>query len=336
MTIPVSRFDSRILPAGAAKERWHDLISVLFDTQSLAGSEDDFRVQLNAWRIDDAAFAHMQASPHRFDRSRNKIARDGMDGYVLQFYTKGESLDRHGRYVARQGDLYVIDMAQPLSTRTNDHSHINMVLPRRLLGPLLARPDNCHETILNANLPLVALLRDTITSYVGNLSRLSISQAQASLDPIVGLAAAAINGSVSDGNAVKVNAALLARIRQFIEAHLLDMTLAVEDIMSQFGISRRHVYRLLEPLGGFQTHVRRRRLRLAYRALSVAHGPHLSISDIAAAHGFSNPEHFTRSFRQEFGMAPRELRFQAANRSESEVDEQKADTWSRWLVDIGR
>lgn len=335
--VPNSTFDTRQLPAGVARDRWQELIGVLFDAKPLGVSADDFSVELKAWLVDSVGIAHMKASPHHFSRSRNKIARDGMDGFLLQFYTTGESQDRFGNYTAKRGDLYVLDMAQPMSTLTSPHAHVDIAVPRRLLAPLLTDPDNCHQRVLDAKLPLVTLLRGATLNYVRNLSRFSAPDAQAALGPLLGLAAAAINGSVAERDVTPVKIAVLTNIKRYIEDRLLDPSLTLEAVLGEFSLTRRSLYRLFEPMGGFQAYIRKRRLECARQALKEPDMRSCSVSDIAMRHGFPSAEHFSRSFRREFGFTPREARFYSGDSlAGTDVDQQHDEAWSRWIADIGR
>ncbi len=227
-------------------------------------------------------------------------------------------------------------MARPMSTATDLHSHIDIVVPRRLLAPLLKQPDNSHELVLDANLSLVNLLRNTASCYLQNLTRFSVEEAQASLSPLIGLAAAAINGSVTEENSSAVDQAPLARIRQYVDLRIFDPSLSLDRAIGAFGVSRRTLYRLFEPFGGFQSNVRKRRLDLARRALQTGHMQSLSISEIAGMHGFASPEHFARSFRKQFGLTPREMRFHADGGIPDMESADQHELWSRWVIDIGR
>ncbi|MCW2244447.1 AraC-like DNA-binding protein [Azospirillum fermentarium] len=336
MPVPHSRFDTRSTPAALAHDRWRALIGVLFDAQPVMEGEHGFSVQLDAWRVDDVGLALMTASPHRFSRSRAKISRDGMDGYLLQFYTAGESRDWGGDYAAGAGDLYVIDMAQPVSTLTTRHSHIDIVVPRRRLAEQLRTPDQCHERVLPAGLPLVTLLRDMALSYLRQLPFLSAADASAALTPLIGLAAAAINGTAGDDHATAVRTGLFVQIRRFIDNRLLDPGLSVDLILVRFGLSRRSLYRLFEPVGGVDAYIKKRRLAMAQRALKDPANSALSIADIATMHGFASAEHFTRSFRGAFGVTPREMRFYAPAESGGGTADIPDAAWSRWIAEIGR
>lgn len=80
-----------------------------------------------------------------------------MDGFLLQFYASGQSMSRRGAgETAGPGDLYIIDMAQPLATATTDHDHLSLVVPRRLLEGRLIGSGNNHERVLPAGLPRIS------------------------------------------------------------------------------------------------------------------------------------------------------------------------------------
>lgn len=152
-----SRFDTRRLPEPLAQAIWHDSINVLFDTRSRKTVDDGFYASVDAALIGDVALGRLVGTGQEFDRSRSKIARDGMDGYVLQFYLKGQSAPRSDARLetAGEGDLYILDMAQPLATTTSDHDQFSLIVPRRLLAPRLNSPDGVHMKVTPGALPLV-------------------------------------------------------------------------------------------------------------------------------------------------------------------------------------
>lgn len=335
MTIPRSSFDTRKLPAGAAWDLWHDQISVIFDSRPHKRIEDGFFASVDAWLVGDIAVGRILGGGQHFDRSRKKIAKDAMDGYVLQFYLQGQSEGRVSGQTAKPGDLYLIDMAQALATTTTDHEQISFVLPRRMLAPSLKMPDHCHELVIPADQPIVTLLRDAMLSYTRNLDRMQADDAEAALRPLVDLTAVAVNSELSEEKAEAVNLMLVASMRRYIEANLLDPDLTAETVAASFGLSRRSLYRLFERFGGFQSYVQERRLRRAWDALRAADQRHLAISSIAESHGFTNPENFTRAFRRLFGMTPREVRHLSAPDTDRAIAAQPKAKWSEWVAKIG-
>lgn len=87
--------------------------------------------------------------------------------------------------------------------------------------------------------------------------------------------------------------------------------LAPGEIAHRLGCSRAQLYRVFARHGltvaGYLREVRLERCRAA---LATA-GPRETISDIAFRCGFDNPAHFTRLFRERFGVRPREARVAA-------------------------
>lgn len=334
-----SRFDTRALPKTTAQEVWHESINVLFDSRPRQSIEDGFYARVDAALMGDVALGSLTSTAQDFDRSRYKIARDGMDGYLLQFYLRGQSARRSGSnsHVAGEGDLYVLDMAQPLSTATSDHDQLTLVVPRRLLAPQLDQPDNLHMRILPATLPLVSLFRDTVKSFYGQLDVMTCRDGEAAIPPLLGLAAAAINGYVDERASTDVQTARFASLRRHVDDHLLDPSLSLDDLLGTFGLSRRQAYRMFEAVGGFSTYVTRRRLQRSLTAMRSSDWRHLSITDIATAHGFDNPGTFSRAFRREFGLSPRAVRQLAASGVHMPQSAGLSESsWSQWISMIGR
>ncbi len=336
MSLPSSHFDSRLFPAPIALSLWHDQISVIFDSRPRQSVEEGFFASVDAYLVGEVAVGFMRSRAQLFDRSRRKIARDGMDGYILQFYTDGTSEDRQGRHAARPGDLYVLDMAQPIATSVTDHSHLSLIVPRRMLAPLLKAPDECHERVVPAGLPIVALLRDTMASYFQNLVDMPVETAEAVLRPLLDLVAVAISGQVDEEKTASLNFALFASMRRYVEANLLDSDLDAQVVAATFGLSRRSLYRMFESTGGFVHYVQERRLRRAHAALRALETRHVPIATIADKHGFPNPENFSRAFRRLFGMTPREARGLALALSQGPRVGEPQTAWSHWIGQIGR
>ncbi len=337
--LPRSRFDTTGMRQQNAHLMWRESIGVLFDARLRGPSDEPFFASVDAALIGGVGVARTRSRSQDFDRSRYKIARDGMDGYLVQFYVSGQSASRGAAgSVARPGDLYVIDMAQPLATSTIDHEHLSLVIPRQMLAPRLKCPDDNHELVLPARLPLVALLRDTLGSLHQQLDHISVGEAEAVLSPLLDLAGAAINSQTSEGNAAGVGHALSIAVRRYITDHLLEPDLTVERVMAAFGLSRRTVYRLLELVGGFSVFLAQQRLRRAFINIRAPEYRHVAIADLALAHGFTNAANFSRAFRREFGLSPRELRHLSAHHPTllKSAPGLSATDWSQWIGLIGR
>jgi AraC-like DNA-binding protein len=94
-----------------------------------------------------------------------------------------------------------------------------------------------------------------------------------------------------------------------IDRHFSDPNLSAQTIAARYGLSRRNVERLMEENGETVSRaVLRRRLAAAAAMLSDPRTRDMRISEIAYACGFSELSHFNRSFKREYGEAPRLFR----------------------------
>lgn len=94
-------------------------------------------------------------------------------------------------------------------------------------------------------------------------------------------------------------------LKDYIQAHLSDSDLSVEDISAEFHLGRTQMYRKTKALTGKSPIelLRTARLRKAAKMLTETER---SISEITYACGFSVPSYFTKCFHEYYGMTPSE------------------------------
>ncbi len=96
------------------------------------------------------------------------------------------------------------------------------------------------------------------------------------------------------------------RVKAYIEAKLADPELSVEQIAYACGISVRGLHRHFaqDPAGSVSHYLWQRRLIRCAEALRDPSRPHLSITDVCFSYGFSSSSHFSRLFKDQFGVSP--------------------------------
>ena len=95
----------------------------------------------------------------------------------------------------------------------------------------------------------------------------------------------------------------LIRIVEYLERHL-DEDFNLDEVASVFGISRRQMERLFSRYLSTTPKQHLMSIRL-HRARSLMAETNLTVSEISAACGFGSPSHFSRRFRDVFGISPR-------------------------------
>ncbi|MFE9445143.1 AraC family transcriptional regulator [Streptomyces sp. NPDC006602] len=109
----------------------------------------------------------------------------------------------------------------------------------------------------------------------------------------------------SDGS--RVGSETLTRIKEFIEANLTDPDLSPQSIALAHHVSVRYLHKLFQNDGTTVSQwMRQRRLNLSRQELSRTGNQRLTVAAVARRSGFTSPSHFSRVFRDAYGMSPSE------------------------------
>ncbi|MFI4933722.1 MAG: helix-turn-helix domain-containing protein [Caulobacterales bacterium] len=120
---------------------------------------------------------------------------------------------------------------------------------------------------------------------------------------------AAEGSPAAQGGAGAARAAHLHRICQTIETMLADPELTLERVADADGISSRSLQKVFAAGGqNFSTYLRTRRLERCRLDLTSPVFAGLSISEICFRWGFNGSAHFSRAFKDRYGVSPREYR----------------------------
>jgi AraC-like DNA-binding protein len=127
------------------------------------------------------------------------------------------------------------------------------------------------------------------------------------------------------GGAAGMRAVLLERIFQTIEIRLSDPGLSYQQVAAEHGISPRYLQKLFESINdSFGHYVKVRRLERCRLDLRSPLHAQKSISDILFEWGFNDSASFSRAFREQYGVSPREYR-----KAQPREDESVARTLNR-------
>lgn len=114
---------------------------------------------------------------------------------------------------------------------------------------------------------------------------------------------------------VAMRETLRDRIKAYIVANIRDPDLSIDKIARHFSCSKRNLHKVFRDEGStlnkFLWSIRLERCRDALRDESLCNR---SITEIAYMWGFNNSSHFSRVFRAQFGISPREFRSRSVAR----------------------
>ncbi|WP_421738241.1 helix-turn-helix domain-containing protein [Caulobacter sp.] len=184
--------------------------------------------------------------------------------------------------------------------------------PRVALDHRLIAPFNLHVGRLDAAKGGAHILSALLRATADGLEDLTVDQlrpVELSLTEFLAICLVergAASGELGGGGA---STAHLQRLCQTIETLLPDPDLSLRRVADEEGVSSRYVQKLFASVDEtFSHYLRTRRLERCRTDLSSPQHARLSISEICFRWGFNGSAHFSRAFRDQYGMSPREFR----------------------------
>ena len=226
----------------------------------------------------------------------------------------GSIVQRNGPTISFSAGDFVFG---PLRARAEfdfeeDFRAVFLRMPRELLAPRLVAPMPAVLTMAHGHSGFAKVFGDLLGSVAANLETLTLDQLRAIEATVMEFLATSV---VSDGDVTMLGgvtgrrAGVLHRIGQTIERRLAEPELSLANVAHENGMSARNLQKLFETFDKtFSSYLRSRRLERCRDDLSTALLSQLSISEICYRWGFTDPAYFSRTFREHFGVSPREFR----------------------------
>lgn len=228
---------------------------------------------------------------------------------VVMFIADGREFGASGpqQLCFERGDVVVWNSRQP-----NLHFEIQKPLRKFMLfipedrvhglWPDLISPSILHFACGDAFGPF---LEGYFNAFLVEFDKLADLHASAAVDAGIELVARAAR-TQSKPLATARGALTVGTAIRYLEANLRDPDVDPDRVASHFGVSTRYVQILFAREGmTVSDWIRQQRLESCRKALQSKR-PGETITEIAFTWGFNDPSHFSRLFRQRFGMRPRD------------------------------
>ena len=300
-----------VAPDDRADHWSQSLMNVCGGFETISSDWSKFKGKIELRNIGGFDVAGISVNAEKIIRSRKQIAQ-GDDKYCfLIMQTKGRAVlsQRNNEAFLEPGDMALIDSGHPSEFSYDGFmKQISLHIPRETLESCLPYGHIEAAQTISGVSGMGAVIRDFLASTYNEASCIGEQDYPAVREALLNFLSATLRGYSPD-RVLDIKARQLSQIRQIIEQNLTDPCLSPTMVAELSGISTRHLHRLFKGDGvSFGEWVRKRRLSEARRQLANKHFSDQSIIQIAFHWGFNDAAHFSRTFRQEFGLSPRQYR----------------------------
>jgi len=255
--------------------------------------------------------------PVIIERNPNHIDEDANQDYFLTTLLSGRvSIQQaDSNYVLEPGHLALMSGGLPYTIKYEVPSRRLIVrIPDHVFRERLL---SCNQNVVIGSLPnegLGRIVNELLKSVAFEAQTLSITEQYTLTQSLLELTGALTRSSIKSHKLKPASkqSALLNRIYAYLEENFMDSDLTPEKVAKANRISTRYLHSLFSQSGTtLLKWVWERRLRAARNDLLDPSQVQSRISEIAFRRGFSDSAHFSRSFRNRFGISPTELRQRA-------------------------
>ncbi|MGW0994553.1 helix-turn-helix domain-containing protein [Streptomyces sp. NPDC002520] len=213
----------------------------------------------------------------------------------------------------KAGDLVFCDPGRPRSPRFADDGQVTVFrLPHRCLELSEADRDRLAGMTSSGSDGLGALvsgfLAGLVTGAQCHRPKVLHQLTSTAVDLLVLLVMELLPTEREDlSGTTAIRSEMLARVQNYIQNHLADPGLSPQSIARANHISVRYLHRIFQHDGTTVSQwLRQRRLESCRRDLARTPNRRITVSAVANRWGFTSASHFSRVFRDEYGMSPSE------------------------------
>lgn len=313
-------YSTDTLPRASRASAWNALYSKQLNQVDFTPADrNDFSARLSLGRLGPIQFASMSANRSIIERKRGHIVPNAPRLYSFLLQARGNSELSHCGHEAclNQGDFVLCDSAAPHSFTLNDNSMVIMLrVDAALIKQHLPTPEQFCGLKLDNNVGLTG----TMSAMLEKLNTQLESGFHSEYDGrfaghiLEMLAMAYAIGFDQRSEVSAIVRSRQAEVVRYIEDNLRDPNLTPANVAAGLRISSRYLRTVFARTGEkVSNYIIRRRLEECAKQIRNPNWAGHTLTEIAFAWGFNSPAHFTRTFHEHFGMAPRDYRRKAAN-----------------------
>jgi len=262
-------------------------------------------------------FNDLHYQGQRLERTPGNVSRLDQEVYTFGLPLAGPLAVRQaGReFQVEPGCVYLMNQSLPYQATANGASgyrSLSVSFPRSALSQRDSRIGAFYKLRTDDGSPRGALLAGYMDHLFKGMDGWTDTEAaelgERLIDLIVLFLVQPGQGQVSEADS-SVTVAHRTRVLAYIRQHLADPDLSPARVAQGCGVSVAYLHRILRAGGlSAESFIFEQRLDRCRELLLDARHRHRGIAELAYQVGFSHPSHFSRLFKQRFGVTPRDLR----------------------------
>lgn len=313
----MERFSTLELPAAGRIAAWSELYSSRMSRVEFTPADQNrFDAELSISQVGPVKLAKLSVDRCSIERTRRHLSQSPrLYSFMLQ--AKGSSTFYHYGHESHlsEGDFVLCDTGMPHSFHTEGHSVTIMVrVMPDVLREHLPTPEQYCGLRLGRAVGVTNILGAMTQSLSDHVNFGSCPDHERRVARYL-LEMISISYTMGFDSPPSASAAIWRRrndIIRYIEDNLRDPSLTAESVADGVHVSPRYLREIFSASGEkVSAYIRRRRLEECARKLRDPAWSGHTLMKIAFSSGFNSAAHFTRAFRDQYGMSPREYRQRA-------------------------
>jgi AraC-like DNA-binding protein len=300
-------FTTADVPKAKQFDAWRGWFDSVFDV-AIDDPRQGFAATSETWNFGGFGLSRVRGPQLHATRTAHLVRRNPLDHWnIIVGHTR--TIGEAGRQQALDVPAhtpFVVSLGRELASHRKADERLQLYLPRDTFPDVTAVLEGAEGRPLGD--AMGKLLAEFLVLLVRSASAFSDADLEGLQTAVRGMMLACVSPS-ADHSAIGAAPLAATRkevVRRIVDHNLNSNALGLDFLCREAGMSRSQLYRLFEGEGGVANYIQRRRLKRCFTEL-LNNDTGRSVATIAEELGFLDPSSFSRSFRREFGLAPRDV-----------------------------
>lgn len=293
---------------------WNDYVcNTLIELEVLHSAErQDFYASLDVHQMDDIQVCKITSRNNSVRRTNKQIAKSTKGYFIINFQLTGKSkLKQDGRTVfLKPNDWTFTDSTRPYELDfQNEFEQLVLKIPRHLITYGTSYVTANTARLLDDQ-GLGKILRNFVLSLSQELKIVDLYTRKYLSSSLLQLLNDYLNLKfITEKGGSPSKETILLQIKSFVEEHLANPELSLQQIANTFKCSKRHLHNIFsDEECTVNSFIRDSRLQRCKKDIESITLSKLTVAEIGYKNGFNDPSNFSKSFKKKFGIPPGEYR----------------------------